>query len=75
MPRVEIKNLSIKDICDKLELEGDNYPGEQVIINPAFQRGDEETGVWSKKDKQYFIDSLIQSFPTGIITFIIIFHS
>lgn len=70
MPRVEIKNLSIKDICDKLELEGDIFPGEQVIINPSFQRGDEETGVWSKKNKQYYIDSLIQSYPTGIITFV-----
>ena len=71
MPRVELKNLSIDDLHSKLESEdNDFYAGDKIVINPTFQRGDEETGVWSKKDKQYFIESLVKSYPTGILTFV-----
>lgn len=42
--------------------------GNCIEINSDFQRGDEETGVWNTEYKQKFIDSLQNSFPTGIIT-------
>ena len=49
---------------------GDIYEGERISIESDFQRGDEETGVWDKKRKQGYIDSLHSNYPTGILTFV-----
>lgn len=44
--------------------------GDQIEIESDFQRGDEETGVWSKDQRRCFIDSLRQNYPTGILVFV-----
>lgn len=48
----------------------DIYIGEQITICSDFQRGDEETGVWDKNTKKLYIDSLMEDYPTGIITLV-----
>ena len=59
-----IKNLYANNTCINTN------PSEKIEIESDFQRGDEETGVWSKKHKVLYIDSLQKSFPTGIFTFV-----
>ena len=59
-----IKNLYANNTCTHTN------PSEKIEIESDFQRGDEETGVWSKKNKVLYIDSLQKSFPTGIFTFV-----
>jgi hypothetical protein len=44
--------------------------GDQIEIESDFQRGDEETGVWSRSQQQHFIDSLRKNYPTGILVFV-----
>ena len=45
----------------------DDYPyeGDGIQIAADFQRGDEETGVWSPTLKREYIDSLINGYPVG----------
>lgn len=43
---------------------------ERIEVESEFQRGDEETGVWSSKEKTRYIDSLLRKYPTGIFTFV-----
>jgi len=59
-----IKNLYANNTCINTN------PSEKIEIESDFQRGDEETGVWSKQNKVLYIDSLQKSFPTGIFTFV-----
>ena len=44
--------------------------GDRIIIESDFQRGDEETGVWSLKQQQKYIDSQQRFYPSGILTFV-----
>lgn len=43
---------------------------EKIKIESDFQRGDEQIGVWSSKEKARYIDSLQKKYPTGIFTFV-----
>ena len=43
-------------------------PGDRIEIESDFQRGDEETGVWTPILRKHYIDSLKKKFPTGILT-------
>jgi hypothetical protein len=45
----------------------------KISCNPngeTFQRGDDETGVWTEQHRSNYIDALYKGFPAGIITFI-----
>ncbi len=43
---------------------------DSIEITSDFQRGDDETGVWSPENKQNYIKSLKGHYPTGILTFV-----
>ena len=71
MVRVETDTQSIQNLFKKnTNLNGDVFDGDRISIESDFQRGDEETGVWEKKRKQGFIDSIQKNYPTGILTFV-----
>lgn len=71
MVRVETNTVPIQVLFKKnVNPNGDMFEGDKINISSAFQRGDEETGVWDKKMKSGFIDSLLNHFPTGILTFV-----
>ena len=71
MVRVDTNTQTIQNLFKKnTNLNGDIYEGERISIESDFQRGDEETGVWEKKRKQAYIDSLHRNYPTGILTFV-----
>jgi hypothetical protein len=42
----------------------------RISISSDFQRGDEETGVWSEKMNITFIDSRMKGYGIGLITFV-----
>lgn len=71
MVRVDTNTMTIINLYKRnVNSNGDVFEGDQIKVSSDFQRGDEETGVWDKKRKQGFIDSLQKSFPTGILTFV-----
>ena len=71
MVRVDTNTQTIQNLFKKnTNPNGDIYEGERISIESDFQRGDEETGVWDKKRKQGYIDSLHSNYPTGILTFV-----
>ena len=71
MVRVETNTQSIQNLFKKnTNPNGDVFEGDRISIESDFQRGDEETGVWDKKRKQEYIDSLHNNYPTGILTFV-----
>lgn len=41
------------------------FEGDGIQIAAEFQRGDEETGVWSLSLKREYIDSLLHGYPVG----------
>lgn len=60
---------SIKNLFDRLPSNSE-YPSETLNVASAFQRGDEDNGVWTKDAKNNFIDSLEKDYPTGLLIFI-----
>lgn len=71
MVRVKTDTHSIQNLISKnTNPDNDVYDGDQISICSDFQRGDEETGVWDKATKRLYIESLLQQFPTGILTFV-----
>lgn len=58
---------SIKNLYKKLT---SRRKSDIIKVESQFQRGDEETGVWSTSAKQNYIDSLFKEYPTSIITFV-----
>ena len=63
MPRIETRCRTTKNILDEID-------EKKILISPEFQRGDDETGVWSKKKQREFIDSFIENYPYGSLTFV-----
>lgn len=59
-----IQNLFLKNTADTFN------NGDRINIESSFQRGDEETGVWSREQQQNYIDSQQRHFPCGILTFV-----
>ena len=71
MVRVDTNTMTIMNLYKRnVNPNGDVFEGDQIKVSSDFQRGDEETGVWDKKRKQGFIDSLHKNYPTGILTFV-----
>ena len=67
MVRTEQNAQTVQNLFKKIQ---EQELGDKIEIASDFQRGDEATGVWSRKQQQKFIDSLKKSFPTGILTFV-----
>ena len=59
---------SINNLYSKIT--GKKNPSDRIEIESDFQRGDDEFGVWSTREKVLYIDSLQQSFPTGLFTLV-----
>jgi hypothetical protein len=70
MVRVHTDTQTVSNIFGRNTDETTYGEADRVEIESDFQRGDEETGVWSKAQKQNFIDSLQSKYPTGILTFV-----
>ena len=70
MVRVHTDTQTILNIYGRNTDDATYGESDRVEIESDFQRGDEETGVWSKSQKQNFIDSLQFRYPTGILTFV-----
>lgn len=72
MVRSNTNTMSIDELHLKIS-KNENSPysiDETMEITSDFQRGDEETGVWSNDSKQRYIKSLMGRFPTGIFTLV-----
>ena len=71
-----VRSNTISMTLDELHLKITNAEhnvysvGESMEITSDFQRGDDETGVWSSENKQRYIKSLRAHYPTGIITLV-----
>lgn len=70
MVRVHTDTQTVSNIFGRNTDDTTYGISDRVEIESDFQRGDEETGVWSKNQKQRFIDSLQSKYPTGILTFV-----
>lgn len=46
------------------------YHDQEINVCPAFQRGSEHKGIWTKTEKRKYIQSLLQNFPTGILVLV-----
>lgn len=64
------RGLSIGDLIIRMIQFAVYGIGESISVSSQFQRGDEETGIWTKRQQQEFIDSVQRSFPFGIITLV-----
>jgi len=63
MVRSEITQTTVGDFYRKLQ-------ENEVVITSDFQRGDEDTGVWNDPKRSKFVDSLMNSYGTGLITLV-----
>lgn len=70
MVRVDTNTQTISNIYTRYKNHETFGREQSIVISSDFQRGDEETGVWSLKSKQNYIDSLMKQFPTGIFTLV-----
>lgn len=71
MPTRETRSISVEILVKRSDPK--NVKHNRIEISSTFQRGDEETGVWNKKDKFKFLDSMLKSFPVGLITLVIVY--
>ena len=62
--------ITTKQLYQKNTEDGWKDTGNGITIESSFQRGDEETGVWTSKFKKSYIDSLQKGYPSGILTFV-----
>ena len=60
----------VRDLWKSQTEEKSEPRGDDILIAKEFQRGDEKTGIWTKRDKTCFLDSIKEGFPVGILTFV-----
>jgi len=71
MPQREVTSLSVKELDRRTSNnDGDVEETDVIVIASEFQRGDEETGVWKKKNKQDLIASIENNYSTGILSLV-----
>lgn len=70
MVRSDTRSLTILDLFLKVTDHIVYGASESIEITSDFQRGDEEQGVWSNNNKQRYITSLRNRYPTGILIFV-----
>ena len=70
MVRVHTDTQTIQNLFSKNTNTRTYGIGDRIEIASDFQRGDEETGVWTPTLRKHYIDSLKKKFPTGILTLV-----
>ena len=71
MVQLETTQTNIQSLYKRIQNpDNDVDPGEIIEIASEFQRGDEETGVWSTEAKKKYIISLINNYPSGLISIV-----
>lgn len=70
MVRTDTKTETVSNLYQRNTDPDWKGSGRGVRVVSTFQRGDEETGIWSTDFKQHYIDSLQRGFPAGILTFV-----
>jgi hypothetical protein len=71
MVQLETTQTSILSLYKRIENpHNDIDPGERIEISSAFQRGDDDTGVWSLDAKRNYILSLMNNYPSGLIAIV-----
>ena len=68
MVRTHSDTQQISNLTSKLEDSDESYSkGDRIKIADDFQRGNEETGIWSNKQRVSYIDSVEKGYPTSTI--------
>jgi len=71
MVHLETTQTSIQNLYKRIQNpDNDVDSGELIEISSDFQRGDEETGVWSIEAKRKYIVSLMRNYPSGLISIV-----
>lgn len=70
MVRTDTKTETVKNLYQRNTDKDWKNGGNGIEVKSDFQRGDEETGVWSLDYMQHYIDSLQNGYPSGILTFV-----
>ena len=71
MVQLETTQTSIQSLYKRIQNpDNDVDSGELIEICSEFQRGDEETGVWSTEAKKKYIVSLMRNYPSGLISIV-----
>ena len=70
MVRTQTDTQNIKDLNTMVTDYSVFGRANSIAIASAFQRGSESDGVWSNEGKKLYIDSLMCSYPTGILTMV-----
>lgn len=70
MVRTDTKTEPVKNLFQRNTHPDWKSGSSGISVESTFQRGDEDTGVWSTQFKQSYIDSLQKGYPSGIITFV-----
>ena len=72
MPRTSHTTFSIQEFVNKIKGGDHIAPHDKISIKAStiFNRGDESEGVWSKKMKQDYIDSIMNGYPIGQISLV-----
>ena len=71
MPSTEYtRTLTIQDFVTRITDHEIFGASDSIVISSDFQRGDEETGVWSRSNKRKLIDSISKEIPIGNITLV-----
>jgi hypothetical protein len=71
MVQLETTQTSIQSLYKRIQNpDNDIDPGEIIEICSDFQRGDDDTGVWSNEAKKKYITSLMNNYPSGLISIV-----
>ena len=70
MVRTDTKTETVKNLYQRNTDKDWKDSGNGIQVKSDFQRGDEETGVWSLDFRQSFVDSIQRGYPSGILTFV-----
>ena len=64
------QTLQVKNLFERLTNHKKFGVSRSIVISSDFQRGDEESGVWSVSKNRQLIDSIFKEFPIGNITLV-----
>ena len=70
MPILEPRTLTLENYVLRIINHKKFGISESIVISSDFQRGDEETGVWTSSSGSNLIDSIQRNFPIGNITLV-----
>ena len=70
MVRTDTKTETVRNLHQRNCHDDWKNTGNGIGVESSFQRGDEETGVWTPDFQKNYIDSLQKGYPSGILTFV-----